>query len=169
MNSSAYTKIDGKYKKDNPKAMRTRNMKYDPIRSTVYKNAGGKEKYNTLPKADRLRIRAVALKKYWDENYLIDISAGVMANTRPKRKLPKVDRPKGKRVTTIQVDDPRGFVYIFKDHMKHEGLYKIGASHEPQERLDQANTWGDFESIYESEEVADCAKLEKEEKLMILD
>ena len=46
--------------------------------------------------------------------------------------------------------------------MKTDGLYKIGASHEPQERLDQANTWGDFESIYESEEVADCAKLEKE-------
>ena len=81
---------------------------------------------------------------------------------RTKRKLPKVDRPKSKRVTTIQVDDPRGFVYIFKDHMKREGLYKIGASHEPQERLDQANTWGDFESIYESEEVADCTKLEKE-------
>ena len=85
-----------------------------------------------------------------------------MANTRPKRKLPKVDRPKSKRVTTIQVDDPRGFVYIFKDHMKSKDLYKIGASHEPQERLDQANTWGDFESVYESEEVADCAKLEKE-------
>jgi hypothetical protein len=46
--------------------------------------------------------------------------------------------------------------------MKSNGLYKIGASHAPQERLDQANTWGDFESIYESEEVADCAKLEKE-------
>ena len=162
MNSLAYTKIDGKYKKDNPEAMRTRNMKYDPIRSTVYKNAGGQKKYYALPKADRLRMRAVALKKYWDENYLIDVSTEVMANTRPKRKLPKVDRPKSKRVTTIQVDDPRGFVYIFKDHMKREGLYKIGASHEPQERLDQANTWGDFESIYESEEVSNCAKLEKE-------
>ena len=46
--------------------------------------------------------------------------------------------------------------------MKSDGLYKIGASHEPQERLDQANTWGDFESIYESEEVADCSKIEKE-------
>ena len=82
--------------------------------------------------------------------------------TRTKRTLPKVDRPKSIRVTTKKVVDSRGYVYIFKDHMKPDGLYKIGASYEPQERLDQANTWGDFESIYESEEVADCAKIEKE-------
>ena len=82
--------------------------------------------------------------------------------SRTKRKLPKVDRPKSIRVTTKKVVDSRGYIYIFKDHMKSNSLYKIGASHAPQERLDQANTWGDFESIYESEEVADCAKLEKE-------
>ena len=81
---------------------------------------------------------------------------------RTKRKLPKVDRPKSIRITTKKIVDPRGYVYIFKDHMKSDGLYKIGASYEPQKRLDQANVWGDFESIYESEEVADCAKLEKE-------
>ena len=81
---------------------------------------------------------------------------------RTKRKLPKVDRPKSIRITTKKVVDSRGYIYVFKDHMKSDGLYKIGASHAPQERLDQANTWGDFESIYESEEVADCAKLEKE-------
>jgi len=81
---------------------------------------------------------------------------------RAKRKLPKVDRPKSIRITTKKVVDSRGYVYVFKDHMKSDDLYKIGASHAPQERLDQANTWGDFESIYESEEVADCAKLEKE-------
>jgi hypothetical protein len=81
---------------------------------------------------------------------------------RAKRTLPKVDRPKSVRITTKKVVDSRGYVYVFKDHMKSNDLYKIGASHEPQERLDQANTWGDFESIYESEEVADCAKLEKE-------
>ena len=81
---------------------------------------------------------------------------------RTKRTLPKVDRPKSVRITTKKVVDSRGYVYVFKDHMKTDGLYKIGASHAPQERLDQANTWGDFESIYESEEVADCAKLEKE-------
>ena len=104
-------------------------------------------------------------EEQWRKEMLKDVIYNISPPfnlSRPKRKLPKVDRPKSKRVTTIQVDDPRGFVYIFKDHMKREGLYKIGASHEPQERLDQANTWGDFESIYESEEVADCARLEKE-------
>jgi len=106
-----------------------------------------------------------AAEEQWQKEILKDVIYNIAPPfnlLRTKRKLPKVDRPKSKRVTTIQVDDPRGFVYIFKDHMKREGLYKIGASHEPQERLDQANTWGDFESIYESEEVADCAKLEKE-------
>ena len=106
-----------------------------------------------------------AAEEQWQKEILKDVIYNIAPPfnlLRTKRKLPKVDRPKSKRVTTIQVDDPRGFVYIFKDHMKREGLYKIGASHEPQERLDQANTWGDFESIYESEEVADCAKVEKE-------
>jgi len=106
-----------------------------------------------------------AAEEQWQKEILKDVIYNIAPPfnlLRTKRKLPKVDRPKSKRVTTIQVDDPRGFVYIFKDHMKSKDLYKIGASHEPQERLDQANTWGDFESVYESEEVADCAKLEKE-------
>ena len=104
-------------------------------------------------------------EEQWKKEILKDViynSALPFNLTRTKRKLPKVDRPKSIRVTTKKVVDSRGYVYIFKDHMKSDGLYKIGASHEPQERLDQANTWGDFESIYESEEVADCAKLEKE-------
>ena len=85
---------------------------------------------------------------------------------RAHRKLPKVQRPKGKRVTIFKPDDPRGFVYIFKDHMKSVNgwlyYYKVGASHDPQERLNQANTWGDFECLYESEMVDECASLEKE-------
>jgi hypothetical protein len=152
MNSSIYTKIDGKYYKDNPEAQRLRNPRTNSVSRMVYKDAGGYESFYDLPKSERLRLRIIAGKKY-DET---------VPFKKAKRKLPKVNRPKSKRVTTIQVDDPRGFVYIFKDHMKRKGLYKIGASHAPQERLDQANTWGDFESIYESEEVADCAKLEKE-------
>ena len=152
MNSLIYTKIDGKYYKDNPEAQRLRNPRTNSVSGMVYKDAGGYESFYNLPKSERLRLRIIAGKEY-DET---------VPFKRAKRKLPKVNRPKSKRVTTIQVDDPRGFVYIFKDHMKSKDLYKIGASHEPQERLDQANTWGDFESIYESEEVTDCAKLEKE-------
>jgi len=85
---------------------------------------------------------------------------------RDHRKLPKVRRPKGKRITVFKPNDPRGFVYIFKDHMKSVNgwlyYYKVGASHDPQERLNQANTWGDFESVWESDMVDDCASLEKE-------
>ena len=106
-----------------------------------------------------------AAEEQWGKEILKDVIYNIAPPfnlVRTKRKLPKVDRPKSIRITTKKVVDSRGYVYIFKDHMKPDGLYKIGASHEPQERLDQANTWGDFESIYESEEVADCAKLEKE-------
>ena len=104
-------------------------------------------------------------EEQWQKEILKDVIYNIAPPfnlVRTKRKLPKVDRPKSIRITTKKVVDPRGYVYIFKDHMKSKDLYKIGASHEPQKRLDQANTWGDFESIYESEEVADCAKLEKE-------
>ena len=85
---------------------------------------------------------------------------------RTHRKLSKVDRPKSIRVTTKKIIDTRGYVYIFKDHMKSVNgwlyYYKVGASYDTKERLHQANTWGDFECLYESEMVDECASLEKE-------
>jgi len=112
----------------------------------------------------------MATKQYDQENLkdLIYNIAPPRNWTRTKRTLPKVDRPKSIRVTTKKVVDSRGYVYIFKDHMKDVGLVadrrviKIGSSYNVQKRLDEANVWGEFESVYESEEVADCAKLEKE-------
>ena len=153
-------KESGKYYKDNPETMRLRFLRNNDygknaIGSIAYKKAGGQKLYFAMPKDERLRLRAMATEQYKKEQPHLDW-------TRTKRTLPKVDRPKSIRITTKKVVDSRGYVYIFKDHMKSDGLYKIGASHAPQERLDQANTWGDFESIYESEEVTDCAKLEKE-------
>ena len=155
-----YTHFEnGRYRKRDPEYMRRKSTRHNPrhnaISAITYKEAGGYKLYFSLPKDERLRYRAIATEQYKKEQPHLNW-------TKTKRKLPKVDRPKSIRITTKKVVDSRGYVYIFKDHMKPDGLYKIGASHEPQERLDQANTWGDFESIYESEEVADCAKLEKE-------
>ena len=155
-----YTHFEnGRYRKRDPEYMRKKSIRQNPktnaISAITYKEAGGYKLYFALPKDERLRYRAIATEQYKKEQPHLNW-------TKTKRKLPKVDRPKSIRITTKKVVDSRGYVYIFKDHMKSDGLYKIGASHEPQERLDQANTWGDFESIYESEEVADCAKLEKE-------
>jgi len=155
-----YTHFEnGRYRKRDPEYMRRKSTRHNPrhnaISAITYKEAGGYKLYFALPKDERLRYRAIATEQYKKEQPHLNW-------TKTKRKLPKVDRPKSIRITTKKVVDSRGYVYIFKDHMKPDGLYKIGASHEPQERLDQANTWGDFESIYESEEVADCAKLEKE-------
>ena len=164
-----YTHFEnGRYRKRDPEYMRRKSTRHNPrhnaISAITYKEAGGYKLYFALPKDERLRYRAMATKQYDQENLkdLIYNIAPPRNWTRTKRTLPKVDRPKSIRVTTKKVVDFRGYVYIFKDHMKSDGLYKIGASHAPQERLDQANTWGDFESIYESEEVTDCARLEKE-------
>ena len=128
----------------------------NPKRKLWYGLAGSQKEYYSLSKEGRAKIRA-------------RIHNSPSSNTpsyRAHRKLPKVQRPKGKRVTIFKPDDPRGFVYIFKDHMKSVNgwlyYYKVGASHDPQERLNQANTWGDFECLYESEMVDECASLEKE-------
>ena len=165
MKKSTYQKVNGKYKKDNPEAQRLRNIKHEPRRNYVAKmvamTAGGYSEAKKLPKNERLRLRAIAYKQWEDDN-----EGTNLPTFRAHRKLPKVQRPKGRRITIFKPDDPRGFVYIFKDHMKSVNgwlyYYKVGASHNPQERLNQANTWGDFESVWESEMVDNCASLEKE-------
>ena len=170
-----YTHFEnGRYRKRDPEYMRRKSTRHNPrhnaISAITYKEAGGYKLYFDLPKDERLRYRAIATKQYDRENLkdLIYNIAPPRNWTRTKRTLPKVDRPKSIRVTTKKVVDSRGYVYIFKDHMKDVGLVadrrviKIGSSYNVQKRLDEANVWGEFESVYESEEVADCAKLEKE-------
>ena len=152
-----YKKIDGKYYKDNPEAQRVRNR----LRPIYHKLAGGYVNYYALPKNKRQKLIARAREEY--HNGYTSSNLPVFST---HRKLPKVQRPRGRRVTIFKPDDPRGFVYVFKDKMKRSNgwsyYYKVGASHDPQERLNQANTWGDFESVYESKMVDDCASLEKE-------
>ena len=150
---NSYTKIDGKYYKDNPEVQRVRNR----LRPIYYKLAGGFGNYYALPKNERQKLIDRAREEYYN-GY---ISSNI-PTFRAHRKLPKVQRPRGRRVTIFKPDDPRGFVYIFKDHMKPVNHYKVGASHNPQERLNQANTWGDFESVWESDMVDNCASLERE-------
>ena len=166
MKKSTYQKVNGKYKKDNPEAQRLRNIKHEPRRNYVAKmvamTAGGYSEAKKLPKNERLRLRAIAYKQWEDDN-----GGTNLPTFRTHRKLSKVDRPKSIRVTTKKIIDPRGYVYIFKDHMKSTGrvginCYKVGASYNTQERLNQANTWGDFECLYESEMVDECVSLEKE-------
>ena len=135
------------------------NPRSNAISAIAYGYAGSSSKFYDLSKQERSHYRNMATMEY------SKLVTGT-PSFRTHRALPKVDRPKGRRVTIFKPDDPRGFVYIFKDHMKSVNgwlyYYKVGASHNPQERLNQANTWGDFESVWESEMVDDCASLEKE-------
>ena len=135
------------------------NAKGNAISAIAYGYAGSPAKFYDLSKRERLYHRRHATFEY---NNLVN---GVPLEKSLGRKLPKVHRPKGRRVTIFKPDDPRGFVYVFRDKMKRSNgwlyYYKVGASHDPQERLNQANTWGDFESVYESKMVDDCVSLEK--------
>ena len=138
---------------------RKHNPKSNTISKIAYGYAGSPAKFYDLSKRERLYHRRHATFEY---NNLVN---GVPLEKSLGRKLPKVHRPKGRRVTIFKPDDPRGFVYVFRDKMKRSDgwlyYYKVGASHDPQERLNQANTWGDFESVYESKMVDDCVSLEK--------
>ena len=135
------------------------NPRTNAISAIAYGYVGSSSKFYDLSKQERSHYRNMATMEY------SKLVTGT-PSFRTHRALPKVDRPKGRRVTIFKPDDPRGFVYIFKDHMKSVNgwlyYYKVGASHNPQERLNQANTWGDFESVWESKMVDDCASLEKE-------
>ena len=144
-------KVEGFNTKLNPKSNAISKIAYDYV--------GSSSMFYKLPKNERSYYRKMATME-WSKGW------NIPELNRTHRKLSKVQRPKGKRVTIFKPDDPRGFVYIFKDHMKSVNgwlyYYKVGASHNPQERLNQANTWGDFESVWESEMVNDCSSLEKE-------
>tara|TARA_R100001143_G_scaffold1750_2_gene4414 strand:- start:61 stop:789 length:729 start_codon:yes stop_codon:yes gene_type:complete len=143
------------------------NPRTNAISAIAYGYVGGSAKFYNLSKKERSHYRHIATLEYWNPDHI-----GLhfrLANEpfRQKRKLPKVDKPKGKRVTIFKPDGKEGYVYVFRDNMKPSNYYKVGASYNPQERLEQANTWGDFECLYphmsdEEDIVSDCLSLEKE-------
>jgi hypothetical protein len=143
------------------------NPKSNAISSIAYGYVGSSAKFYNLSKKERSHYRHIATLEYWNPDHI-----GLhfrLANEpfRQKRKLPKVDKPKGKRVTIFKPNGKEGYVYVFRDNMKPANYYKVGASYNPQERLEQANTWGDFECLYphmsdEEDIVSDCLSLEKE-------
>ena len=145
------------------------NPRTNAISAIAYGYVGSSSKFYDLSKQERSHYRNMATMEY---SKLVTGTPSfpavpsAVAPFRTHRALPKVDRPKGRRVTIFKPNDPRGFVYIFKDHMKSVNgrlyYYKVGASHDRQERLNQANTWGDFESVWESDMVDNCASLERE-------
>ena len=162
MNSLAYTKIDGKYYKDNPEAQRRRNPRTNFVSRMVYKDAGGYESFYNLPKSERLRLRAIAAEKYW------------ALRTTPTKGMARPDLPKiykedklPKPIPTKSDEVKEGYVYIFQDMMKpmgfesDTGLYKIGSTDDVGSRLSNARTWGAFECIYWFHS-HDCRLLEKD-------
>jgi len=166
MKTLPYTKTGGKYKRpqDNPKTMRTRNKRNNPrsniISAIAYGYAGSSAKFYALSKRERLYYRKMATME-WSNTVHIGLHS--VKDKRKQMDLHEVDRPSRKRSPHTEVDDPRGSIYIFKDHMKSEpNLYKVGASWKPKLRLREANVWGDFEALFQSHQVDDRASLEKE-------
>jgi len=136
------------------------NPKSNAISSIAYGYVGSSSKFYDLSKKERLHYRNMATME-WSNT--IHIGLHSVKDKRKQMDLHEVDRPSRKRSPHTEVDDPRGSVYIFKDHMKSEpNLYKVGASWKPKLRLREANVWGDFEVLFQSRQVADRASLEKE-------
>ena len=163
MNSSIYTKIDGKYYKDNPEAQRLRNPRTNSVSRMVYKDAGGYESFYDLPKNERLRLRIIAGKKY-DETvpFKKESLKDIIYNIAPDRPVyPSVKELRQRIPRPVSEKNPGGFVYIFKDKMKADGYYKIGSTHDLNDRLGSGRTWGAIELVAYFE-TDDRRKLEKD-------
>ena len=79
-----------------------------------------------------------------------------------KEDLPKIHKDsKTKSISVPRETYPReGYVYIFQDRMKPNGVYKIGSTDDVGGRLSNARTWGEFQCVrwfYSG----DCKMLEK--------
>ena len=79
-----------------------------------------------------------------------------------KPELPKIQKdPKTKSISVPRETYPKeGYVYIFQDMMKPNGVYKIGSTDDVGGRLSNARTWGEFQCVrwFYSD---DCKALEK--------
>ena len=136
------------------------NPRSNAISAIAYGYVGSSSKFYDLSKQERSHYRNMATME-WSNT--IHIGLHSVKDKRKQMDLHEVDRPSRKRSPHTEVDDPRGSVYIFKDHMKSEpNLYKVGASWKPKLRLREANVWGDFEALFQSRQVDDRASLEKE-------
>ena len=79
-----------------------------------------------------------------------------------KAELPKIQKdPKTKSISVPRETYPKeGYVYIFQDMMKPNGVYKIGSTDDVGGRLSNARTWGEFQCVrwFYSD---DCKALER--------
>ena len=79
-----------------------------------------------------------------------------------KPELPKIQKdPKTKSISVPRETYPKeGYVYIFQDMMKPNGVYKIGSTDDVGGRLSNARTWGEFQCVrwFYSD---DCKALER--------
>ena len=160
MKSLVYQKVNGKYKKDNPEAQRLRDIKHRPRKTYISKMvaiaAGSYSKAMKLPRHERLRLRAIADKQYKQEQHaesmqelhkarLVWQSDGEAYKNRPV--YPSVKELKDKIPRPVSKKNPEGFVYIFRDKMKPDGYYKIGSTHDLNDRLNEARTWCAIELV----------------------
>ena len=106
-------------------------------------------------------------QEYLDEseplwNLEIENYPDVKTAVKIKPELPKIQKdPKTKSISVPRETYPKeGYVYIFQDMMKPNGVYKIGSTDDVGGRLSNARTWGEFRCVrwfYSG----DCKMLEK--------
>jgi len=134
--------------------------KRNPFKNAVSKKAkelaklDGVKVFNEISKEERLKYRELA--KTTVSN--LSLAKEVL----PKEDLPKIQKdPKTKSISVPRETYPKeGYVYIFQDMMKPNGVYKIGSTDDVGGRLSSARTWGEFQCVrwFYSD---DCKALEK--------
>ena len=133
---------------NNPK----NNPRSNAVSAIAYSMAGGSGNFYALTKENRLSLRAEAAKEYEPVEKFVKI----------KTELPKIQKdPKTKSISVPRETYPKeGYVYIFQDMMKPNGVYKIGSTDDVGGRLSNARTWGEFRCVrwFYSD---DCKLLEK--------
>jgi hypothetical protein len=130
----------------------TYNPYNDAIRREAHKSAG----------ITQMELRSMPAE---ERKVLIRTARSTLNHTPEKHtkpELPKIQKdPKTKSISVPRETYPReGYVYIFQDRMKPNGVYKIGSTDDVGGRLSNARTWGEFQCVrwFYSD---DCKALEK--------
>ena len=129
---------------------------YNPYRNAVRREAHT----NAGITAKQLQNMPAPERKSLMEMARITLNNSPIKNSKPE--LPKIQKdPKTKSTSVPRETYPKeGYVYIFQDMMKPNGVYKIGSTDDVGGRLSNARTWGEFQCVrwFYSD---DCKSLEK--------
>ena len=112
----------------------------NPLRPILYKMAGSRIKFYSLPREDRKALRAEAR---------LEVTGNVIPMPKPKfdDMSPRSNRLHSTKMPTGATREGPGFVYIYQDIRIPEDL-KVGSEKVSHGRLSGAGTWGFYRCVF---------------------